>query len=719
MNVLKKIKKIVAIGIGAGMVVSTVAAADLGDFPAPYVNDNGVFSGKIVIGENAATADVIGAIDIATALQAAAGTPVNVAGGVSVAGGELEDVAIGTALSVEFGSELDDVDLPGSLKEFTLKIDNDEVDEDYDVHEVIKLSGSSFGPQTGLTFDDVSNITESDLEDFGDKVFVPINKGDLKYCIDFDETLDTDGYFTNATDDDPIYLDFLGRRLEIVDATATSMKIKVGQTYLLDAGDSVVVDGKTITLVRTNTDSAFVDVDGVGEVIDEGKDEEVNGINVRVDHVYNDDGTEFDSAELIVGEETQETYDDGDAFIGEDDTDYVWEWELANLDQSEPTICASWALDIDTPDGEPDSGIDHPIYEGESYTLPFDYAEVKFDSLTVTDSQEYVIDTDSRSLYNTTSVERYSGNKNVIEITASGLSDQGFLVNGTKSEAVYLYDNGAGIEVFRRDRDGSKALYTHTVTQGGELFKIDYKKSTVPVTLGDWNTTNNNGNMTFTFDSDDVLNVEIDSDGGAGFTYLGDDVEDNGNSETNDLVWTGPNQAKDLKNIESDLRTLTGVVIEDPKSGIESDQYVLHVPAAITDYKANIIVSGKGTTTTKTAGSTAVKVNPIAVGMAVSDADAMGMLGRENLLVVGGPCANSVAASLLDSGADCAEGFEEGFGRIQWFDSQKALLVAGYSAADTTKAARVLAEYADNADDFAGKTEVRVITSTGSITGVE
>src|SRR6056300_625860 len=82
MNMKKAIKKIVALGSGLTMIGATIMGAtalDLSDYPSPFVQ-NGVFSGKIVLGDNVDTADVLGALDISASLQAAAKTAVSVAG---------------------------------------------------------------------------------------------------------------------------------------------------------------------------------------------------------------------------------------------------------------------------------------------------------------------------------------------------------------------------------------------------------------------------------------------------------------------------------------------------------------------------------------------------------------------------------------------------------------------------------------------------------------
>ena len=66
----------------------------------------------------------------------------------------------------------------------------------------------------------------------------------------------------------------------------------------------------------------------------------------------------------------------------------------------------------------------------------------------------------------------------------------------------------------------------------------------------------------------------------------------------------------------------------------------------------------------------------------------------QNLIVVGGPCVNSVAATLLGNPSDCTEGFTPGKARVKLFtqaNGNMALLVAGYSGADTRLAGKVIA----------------------------
>jgi hypothetical protein len=66
----------------------------------------------------------------------------------------------------------------------------------------------------------------------------------------------------------------------------------------------------------------------------------------------------------------------------------------------------------------------------------------------------------------------------------------------------------------------------------------------------------------------------------------------------------------------------------------------------------------------------------------------------QNLIAVGGPCVNTVAAELMGSPADCAEGFTPGKALVKLWEhanGNMAMLVAGYSGADTRLAGKVLA----------------------------
>ncbi len=72
-------------------------------------------------------------------------------------------------------------------------------------------------------------------------------------------------------------------------------------------------------------------------------------------------------------------------------------------------------------------------------------------------------------------------------------------------------------------------------------------------------------------------------------------------------------------------------------------------------------------------------------------------VSAQNLVVVGGPCVNTVAAELLGNPNVCTEGFSPGQARVKLFEhanGKVAMLVAGYSGADTRLAGKVVSHRA-------------------------
>jgi len=74
----------------------------------------------------------------------------------------------------------------------------------------------------------------------------------------------------------------------------------------------------------------------------------------------------------------------------------------------------------------------------------------------------------------------------------------------------------------------------------------------------------------------------------------------------------------------------------------------------------------------------------------------VGSLSAYNSIVIGGPCANSAAAKLLDYPKNCLEGYDVGKGYIklfEWSNGNIAMLVAGTTAIDTRRTTHILANY--------------------------
>ncbi|MCH8067511.1 MAG: hypothetical protein IIC69_02915, partial [Nanoarchaeota archaeon] len=120
-----------------------------------------------------------------------------------------------------------------------------------------------------------------------------------------------------------------------------------------------------------------------------------------------------------------------------------------------------------------------------------------------------------------------------------------------------------------------------------------------------------------------------------------------------------------------------------------------------------VFITASGVSVTETAGTTtgAVSIQRIDVG-ATKLASEVPDINAVNSILVGGPCANAASSTVMGDPAVCTEGFTPGVGKIQIFDvgsGNVAMLVAGFSAADTRNAAAVVANYQDYADTLKGE----------------
>lgn len=700
MRVKNAMKRVAALGAGAAMLGATVlgaAAYDLGDYPQPFVMD-GTFGGKLVLGANADTADLIGALDIAASLQRAATTPVEISTStVTVSDGDTEEIALGSAIVGSGGLESEYLDTDMSvLQDTSVDINGTEIN----IHDEIQL-GSNLQVVTSLSTNDKDYETDVALE---------LQKDDLKYCYEFDEAINLSNHVSS---DLPLEIDFLGQNLKITNiASATSLTAEVGTVLYLDAGASAVVSGKTVTLDRTTTSSAKVTVDGDTEVISEGQILSVGGLRVKVDTVFDDEGIEFDFATLVVGEDASKTYSNGNAFIGEDEDDPDWVWSLANL-----TATTSQILCVENDFQIIDEGKD-PARVGEYYTFPNEFAKVGIDSLTVADDQylklDFVIETEDLSdgggPASDTVLKISSSEDESLVLDYSGLNDQSISAD-TKTSTIYvdLTSTAGKLGLYYDDPNNANTIAhagnitDHTNSNLSTFAYVDYGKTKdTDVTLKLFG-----GNATDTYYvglvplnslvSSDAFWLNL-SDASNNFDGFGTILTEEG-ADVRYGNASGPlGDVADKGTLDESLRNKYGIWADDLKAGTASDEFSFWVPSD--QVKANAVIASGDSSVGGGSQGTYDDINPIGVGMGILDEDA-NLGGATPYIVVGGPCVNTVAAELMGNPASCADGFEEGKAKVKWFGDQNALLVAGYSAQDTVGASRVVAMYEDYPEGFA------------------
>ncbi|MFH1399639.1 MAG: hypothetical protein ABIG95_06020, partial [Candidatus Woesearchaeota archaeon] len=241
------------------------------------------------------------------------------------------------------------------------------------------------------------------------------------------------------------------------------------------------------------------------------------------------------------------------------------------------------------------------------------------------------------------------------------------------------------------DQSASQA----TFASGGDVNNLVYTKGGLTINLG---TSIGNASHVFAFTEEDKngalaegdeFNITVGvssskttvsdvSDDGAVFTLRPDDGDGADGWEygdTEDYAWYTEFGTKVVRDKTGDQDTAT---VYYPGEEAHANVFV--------NSEAATVVSGGG-------GSTYDEVQRIEVGAAVLDTE-IASVSAQNLIVVGGPCANSVAAQLMGNPANCAAGFEMGKAMVKLFEQSNgnvALLVAGYSAMDTRRASRVVA----------------------------
>ena len=103
---------------------------------------------------------------------------------------------------------------------------------------------------------------------------------------------------------------------------------------------------------------------------------------------------------------------------------------------------------------------------------------------------------------------------------------------------------------------------------------------------------------------------------------------------------------------------------------------------------------------------------------AVLASEIKGIENRQSLIIIGGPCANPVAAHFLNTKKDCTEGFLVGKARIKIFENGKyvAILVAGLHGEETRMATSVLSNYKDYKEYLKGE---EVVIGAATILNVQ
>ena len=711
-----KFKKIMSVIGSAFLVGSTIgmAVAAGGAFPSPFIKNN-VVDTAIIYGTGSAASDLTAANAINTYLKtfeknttssSSSTTTYSASGDFSESEGIRDnEIPLGGLITVnDIPTTLADNKI-STLFDGEIKWDDGEDTKRYDLHEVISISN---GMKTQTTIDN---------EDLNSSVVLE-NDQALTYKLIFDDAFDLSriGDYEDG-DADELYLTILGKEYEVIKMDSNSITVSLAEQMTVEVGGSFNVDGTILTVEDIFDDTVQIN----GKFIKEERTKTVDGIKIYVENIgYHSLEGYTNKVMLKVGKDIEKEFEDGDEYIEDDET---WEWTIENPGEVDGWIGVKYVKNSVGYDDDDDE--DNAIRTGQSYVFPENYAAVAFNGLTDVDYEDFELSFDDKKLYFN------DGNDNSIEDVAilEGENDESFKIGGHETDSLYFKYNGQIGTPASEDYDST----TDPVT--GTPASEDYAPANVKVYFKDINgdiDDDNEGRIqyfnSYDFDNssnktyptatlivdDTELDVELILDSnfevkltltatgvdikiplghdGTDFDRLGDDDDD---ADSTDLIVNG----KDIGTYEEEVMDHYGIIYDNPEYNADRDKVIFSVPSE--QVYADISVLGQGmeitnvTTTNQTTNTTTIPEVSSFGAMVVKDSE-INKVKDKNLIIVGGSCINAEAAKIL-GGKACGQAFTLKTGIIAGkalvnsyaspYDANKvAVVVAGYNAADTTKA---------------------------------
>ena len=232
----KTIKKAIALGTGLTMLSGAMAAADLSQYPAPFIAD-GKFTGVMVVGDKAAAEDVIGVSDIAISLQFSATTAAGTATSSTTVEGDAWQVGSATKI-LEMSENVGTNSNREVLRNITTRITSSELDA-LASGEASNTKGTSPYNQYLYLLGPSTNV----------------DTGYVMYLEDQDDVTADFLYFQSGTQIGRYLLDFTtALESDIDDSTGSA---DTTGTYLTDMEDmDIALFGKTYTIVQARRNAA-------------------------------------------------------------------------------------------------------------------------------------------------------------------------------------------------------------------------------------------------------------------------------------------------------------------------------------------------------------------------------------------------------------------------------------------------------------------------------
>jgi hypothetical protein len=737
-----------------------LAANTVANYPT-FLGLSGNF--YIVVGANAATSDVAGAIDIASNLAQLSYTSVSSSGGTTAGLNGIErKVAIPTSASSGDIAGTSSNQLPSTLRNFHFSGlqagTYTYLTTSHNYHETAVL------PTTGETV----SLTHSLGSPINGTLKMKVEANTVQYELVFDDSIKAaDFSYTSANSSsytNPLKLTIAGVPFQVVAIPDTgSFRALVGTVGWVTQGSTTgLTSGSLTALVDTvysNTQASVRIVDASGNTVTNlgvvgtstqsfqygGSTYDVKVLQTATISVA---GAGENQAQLVFGQDPIEKVFDGSTTATV--SQFGNNWVIGGSFATAGTVSQNDYIYVKY---SPQSLTDDQRYfvSGTKFQGPGDYFELAYQGLYPGKFAKVTIaDSGSVTLYNSTVATGYSTNTNLRGLKIS-TDTAGSIVNGsTGFSEMYVLFNGSK----QADNFNNTALWVgYKDTATGRIVNLN-PTNAYPVLLNtsaassypqQVNFTLSFGgpgasaqyNLNVTFSDTRLINtVTIDSAGTqtAAFNFTNATPAstsspiqlrlgaNSGTADANDARARVESSLQDVNSQIGDILTDQGVILYSVKSNVLSDQGVVGIPPE-TVY--GLVDFGKVGPSTTTTGGAINQVVPVTTAVAKLDSEITATdKANKDFVFVGGPCANTLVQSLVDAGKisagyTCAGGIAGASWTANtayiivvddaFATGHQAVVVAGTQAADTRLASTVLQQYA---------TKLSTITSsTAKISG--
>lgn len=244
-----------------------------------------------------------------------------------------------------------------------------ELDEDtYNVEESVVYSGLK--------------IATGD-EDYKGEALLEVPENGVFYKVSFDKDLTLADI---GVDDENLEIMFLGQPMAIKSWSGSTIVVTRGEEVTLNEGDSLEVDGKTLTVEFISDNSEVsVSVDGETKVVSKGQSKTINGVDVFAKEVLTNRRAGI--VTLKVGQEVLETVKDGDEVEGFHD----WTWVVDGTNKEIGVVLTESFKGFDSEEEF------NALKYGESFDLPYGHVKAVFTGLDVVDMTSLEMDLASKN----------------------------------------------------------------------------------------------------------------------------------------------------------------------------------------------------------------------------------------------------------------------------------------------------------------------------------